>query len=205
MIAYTRAQTFWIASAVREQVIEQRPTIGDFILDLNHHLPLPLLQSSCPERTGGEYSFRDAHWRANDFIFRRRMTATSKNIELIVKQWTTFDLKTIQVVSFNCQRRLKFLSDKESCAARRSVRSICLLYRLIEELSNFFRSSTSNHHCRRSCSGSDNRSSFVSWKLSSTRLLSALLFLRKTPVIRLLSLSASLSLTTYYACQWGHK
>ena len=25
------------------------------------------------------------------------MTATSKNIELIVKQWTTFDLKTIQV------------------------------------------------------------------------------------------------------------
>jgi len=27
------------------------------------------------------------------------MTATSKNIELIVKQWTSFDLKTIQV---NC-------------------------------------------------------------------------------------------------------
>jgi len=25
------------------------------------------------------------------------MTATSKNIESIVKQWTTFDLKTIQV------------------------------------------------------------------------------------------------------------
>lgn len=25
------------------------------------------------------------------------MTATSKNIELIAKQWTTFDLKTIQV------------------------------------------------------------------------------------------------------------
>jgi hypothetical protein len=25
------------------------------------------------------------------------MTATSKNIELIVKQWTSFDLKTIQV------------------------------------------------------------------------------------------------------------
>jgi hypothetical protein len=27
------------------------------------------------------------------------MTATSKNIESIVKQWTTFDLKTIQVKS----------------------------------------------------------------------------------------------------------
>ena len=28
------------------------------------------------------------------------MTATSKNIESIVKQWTTFDLKTIQVKIF---------------------------------------------------------------------------------------------------------
>ncbi len=55
-----------------------------------------------PEQTGWWVIFCHDLMELDDDLFsflqyRSRMTATSKNIELIVKQWTTFDLKTIQV------------------------------------------------------------------------------------------------------------
>jgi hypothetical protein len=55
------------------------------------------------------------------------MTATSKNIELIVKQWTSFDLKTIQVkysflyLSFRVELIKQFSKQKK-------IKLYCVIY-----------------------------------------------------------------------------